>query len=140
MAERDLGIPDLSDYKRIGAGGFAEVYSAYEARAGRRVAVKVLKSVDEAGRRSFDRECLTMGQTTGHDNIVTMFRFGYTDPDDHPYLVMENMTGGSLQDRLNTEGPLQLDTAVNAVISVAQGLGFAHSTGSSTKTSNRPTS
>ncbi len=76
VAEVDLGIPGLKDYKRIGLGGFAKVYSAFEAAAGRRVAVKVLDSVDEAGRRSFDRECLTMGQTTAHDNIVTMFRAG----------------------------------------------------------------
>lgn len=129
MAEFDLGIPGLSDYKEIGSGGFAVVYSAFEADAGRRVAVKVLGSVDERGRRRFDRERRTMGQTTAHDSIVTMFRSGYTDPWNRPYLVMEHMSGGSLQDHLEGQGPLPINDAIELIVPVARGLGFAHSTG-----------
>ena len=129
MAELDLGIQGLSEYKEIGSGGFATVYSAFEADAGRTVAVKVLSSVDERGRRRFDRERRTMGQTTAHDNIVTMFRSGYTDPGNRPYLVMEHMSGGSLQDRLEAMGPLSTREAVELIMPVARGLGFAHTTG-----------
>lgn len=124
----DLGIPGLVECKRVGSGGFATVYSALEVDAGRRVAVKVLHALDDAGRRSFERERLTMGQTTAHDSIVTMYRSGYTTAN-VPFLVMENMTGGSLQDRLRTEGPLSLAEAVEVVVSAAEGLGFAHGAG-----------
>ena len=129
MAEIELGIPGLADYKEIASGGFATVYSAFEPDAGRRVAVKVLRSVDENGRRRFDRERHTMGQTTDHVNIVTMFRSGYTDPGNYPYLVMEHLSGGSLQDRLDNDGPMSIDDAVDVVLSIADGLGFAHDDG-----------
>ncbi len=129
MAEIDLGVPGLTDYKEIGVGGFAVVYSALESSANRRVAVKVLAAMDERGQRRFERECRTMGQTTVHDNIVSMFRSGYTEPDHRPYLVMEHMAGGSLQDRLEAEGPVPLDEALEIIVSVAGGLGFAHTIG-----------
>ena len=128
-SEVDLGIPGLSDHKEIGSGGFGIVYSAFETDAGRWVAVKVLTAVDERGRRRFDRERRTMGQTTAHDNIVTMFRSGYTDPGNRPYLVMEYMSGGSLQDHINTHGPLPIDEAMALIVPVARGLEFAHTTG-----------
>lgn len=60
----DLGIPGLVDFREIGAGGFATVYSAFEPDANRHVAVKVLAAMDAGGRRRFDRERRTMGQTT----------------------------------------------------------------------------
>ena len=41
----DLGIDGLIDYKEIGSGGFATVYSALEVDLDRRVAVKVLAAI-----------------------------------------------------------------------------------------------
>lgn len=127
--EIDLGIDGLSDYKEVGSGGFATVYSALEADVGRRVAVKVLATINEAGRRRFNRERLTMGQTTDHTNIVTLFRSGYTDPGNKPYLVMEYLAGGSLQDHLDTEGPVPWGEAIELILPVADALGYSHSAG-----------
>lgn len=124
----DLGIDGLSDYRPVGSGGFAETYAAFEADQDRNVAVKVLRSVDAGARRRFDRERRTMGTTTGHPHIVTLFRSGYT-ADDNPYLVMEYLAGGSFQDRLDQTGPLSLVDAKNAVAAVAAALGFSHSMG-----------
>lgn len=76
----DPGINGLSNYRRVGSGACATVYAAWEEAAGRHVAVKVLNAVDDRGRRHFDRERLTIGQTTEHPNIVTMLRSGYTQP------------------------------------------------------------
>ncbi len=129
VTEIDLGVPGLVDLKRIGAGGFATVYEGFETEASRTVAVKVLAAMDPSGRRRFDRERQIMGQTSAHDNIVTMFRSGYTDPGQRPYLVMEHMPGGSLQDRLDNEGRLGIDEALQILLPVIDGLGFAHSTG-----------
>lgn len=111
----DLGIDGLSDCKEIGSGGFANVYSALEADIGRRVAVKVLTTIDEGGRRRFNREHLTMGQTTAHPHIVTLFRTGYSSPDDKPYLAMEYLSGGSLQDRLDAHGAMDWEEAVELI-------------------------
>ncbi len=40
-----------------------------------------------------------MGRTTGHPNIVTMFRSGFTERENRPFLVMEYLDGGSLLGR-----------------------------------------
>ena len=124
----DLGIDGLSEYREIGSGGFATVYSAVEAAYGRPVAVKVFAAVDEAGRRRFDRERLAMGQASSHPNIVLPLRGGYTPNGDQPYLVMEHLGGGSLQDRLE-QGPMHWDEAIAAVIAVAGALGHSHRAG-----------
>ena len=130
MSEVDLGIAGLSDVELIDdTGGFASVYSAVQTDLDRPVAVKVLRAVDDRGRRWFDRERRTMARTTGHGNIVTVFDSGYTHPSEQPYLVMEYMPGGSLQQRLDTGGPLGVDEAIELVCQVADGLGYAHQLG-----------
>ncbi|MEM9565840.1 MAG: serine/threonine-protein kinase, partial [Actinomycetota bacterium] len=128
MADQ-FGIPGLTRYEEIGSGGFASVYVAYEPDAGREVAVKVLRAADEQARRRFDRERRTLGRTTEHANIVTMFRSGFTENGGHPYLVMEYLPGGSLQDLLDRRARLPVDRAVALIAEVADALGFAHRAG-----------
>ena len=125
----DLGIDGLSDYRRLATGGFATVYWAWEADAGRPVAVKVLGTTDEAGRRRFDRERQLIGRTTSHPHIVTMFRSGYLADGAHPYLVLEFVDGGSLQNRLDTTGPLPWDEAIGVLLPIADALRFSHGEG-----------
>ncbi len=125
----DLDIDGLSDFRAIGTGGFATVYSALEANAGRRVAVKVLAAVDDSGRRRFDRECLTMGTAGEHQHVVTLLRAGYLHRSGQPYLVMEHMAGGSLAHRLATEGAVPWSEAVEAALAIASALGFTHGRG-----------
>ena len=127
--EIDLGIEGLSDYKKIGSGGFAVVYSAAEENLGRRVAVKVLDAIDDAGQRRFDRERLSMGKASDHPNIVVPLRSGYTNPGKNPYLVMEYLDGGSLQDRLDSNGPLRLAEALDIALPIADALGDSHGHG-----------
>ncbi|MCP3988248.1 MAG: serine/threonine protein kinase, partial [Actinomycetia bacterium] len=129
MADIDLDIPGLAEVTEIGRGGFATVYSALEVDAGRYVAVKVLDAVDDSGRRRFDRERRTMGQTTDHTNIVTMFRSGYTTIGNRPFLVMEYMAGGSLRDQLDRGQPLPWPDAIKIVAIIADALAFAHEAG-----------
>ncbi|MEL7157147.1 MAG: serine/threonine-protein kinase, partial [Actinomycetota bacterium] len=129
VGEARLRIEGLSDFQEVGSGGFAITYAAYEADQDRTVAVKVLHEADEAGRRRFDRERRTMGTTTGHPNIVTLFRSGYTDDANKPYLVMEYLAGGSLEDRIDRSGPMGLDDAIGAIVPVAEALGFSHASG-----------
>ncbi|MEM8923598.1 MAG: protein kinase [Actinomycetota bacterium] len=124
----DLGISDLSDYKVIGAGGFSTVYSARDTGFNRRVAVKVLHSLDADGRRRFDRERAIMGQLSSHPNVITPFRAGYT-PNGAPYLVMEFVAGGSLEDRLRSVARLPWRTALDYIIPVTKALAFAHAQG-----------
>ncbi len=128
LTGEDLGIPGLTDFVEVGSGGFASVYSAHEPDAGRQVAVKVLRAVDGRARERFDRERRTLGMMTEHPHIVTMFRSGFTEHGDHPYLVMEYMPGGSLEDRLQQDR-LPTELAIELTAQVADALGFAHRSG-----------
>ncbi len=128
MAEVDLGIDGLEQYKLVGRGGFAAVYAAWDRRFRRWVAVKVLDALDDDGRRRFDRELGLMGQFDDEVHIVTPYRDGYTTLGS-PYLVMEYLAGGSLQQLIDEDGPLPLDVAVSYVAPVAVALGRAHSGG-----------
>ncbi len=124
----DLGIDELNDFEVIGTGGFSTVYSAWDVGFQRRVAVKLLHSLDEAGRRRFDRERAIMGQLSSHPNVITPFRAGYTRTG-APYLVMEYVEGGSLDDLLDARGRLSWTEAIEHLIPATDALQFAHDQG-----------
>ena len=128
VAEIDLGIDELSDFQVIGRGGFSTIYSAHDGGFNRRVAVKLLHSLDDSGRRRFDRERGIMGQLSSHPNVIMPFRAGYARTG-APYLVMELVTGGSLQDLIDTRGGLPWHEAVELVLPVTAALGHAHEQG-----------
>ncbi|MCP4957831.1 MAG: protein kinase [Actinomycetia bacterium] len=129
VGEIELGIDGLSDYQEIGRGGFATVYSAVQIAFNRKVAVKVLDALDDAGLRRFNREQLSMGTVHQHPNIVTPFTAGYTQPEGKPYLIMEYLSGGSLQQRLEETGPIGPHEAIELILPVAEALRHSHDSG-----------
>ena len=124
----DLGIPGLNDVRKVGSGGFAVVYQARD-EFDRSVAVKVLKVLDERVTRRFDRERSAMGQVAGHPNIVTPFTSGYTTVESKPFVIMEYLAGGSLQDLLERRGPLPIEEAIGFIVPIAEALSFSHNAG-----------
>lgn len=125
----DLAIPGLADAVEIGVGGFGVVYRAAEADLGRTVAVKILAAnLDEAGRDRFDRERRALGTLSGHPNIVTVHRGGYTQAG-QPYLVMEYLDRGSLADHLRTAGAVGWHDALTVGVQLAGALETAHRAG-----------
>ena len=125
----DLGIDGLSDYRKIGSGGFATVYAAKDHHFGRTVAVKVLQDLEEAGLRRFERERLSMGRAEAHPNVVTPLGSGYTQPDRRPYVTMEYLDGGSLEDLIRRGGPVDWRQAASYLTPIAGALGHAHDAG-----------
>ena len=78
-----------------------EIYRATDATLGRAVAVKVLAeryAEDVAVRERFTREALAAARLSGEPNIVTIFDVG--DWNDRPFIVMEYLGGGSLEEKL----------------------------------------
>lgn len=125
----DLGIPGIDHSVEIGVGGFAVVYVANENDLARQVAVKVLTAnLDATGRNRFERERKAMGRLSGHPNIVTVHRGGYTESG-HAYLVMEYLSKGSLAQLLQESGPVDWTDAVNYIIQTAGALETAHRAG-----------
>ena len=124
-----LGIDHLADVQLIGSGGFSVVYSARHTLFDRKVAVKVLTNVkSEADKRRFERECQVMGRLSGAPNVVTVFHAAYTSQG-QPFLIMELVEGGTLADRVDTEGPFAWHEAVDLLIPTAAALGHAHAEG-----------
>jgi hypothetical protein len=105
------------------------VYSADDETLGRRVAIKVMMGDLEEEpemRGRFFREAKITGQLA-HRNIVTVFDLG--EDQRHPFIVMELLTGVPLSDYLRGPEGESLDTKLDLMLQVCEGLQVAHSKG-----------
>lgn len=87
------------DPKLVARGGMGEVYCATDTSLGRIVAVKVLDArvaADENLRKRFTREALAAARVSGEAGSVQIFDVG--EWNDRPFIVMEYLNGGSLED------------------------------------------
>jgi serine/threonine-protein kinase len=114
--------------KEIGRGGMATVYTGYDTRMKREVAIKVLlRELLTAPnlRERFSREAEVIAGLD-HPSIVPVYDFGEDDGD--PFLVMRFMSGGSLADKLKA-GKMSLGDSAIVVHRVATALDRAHQMG-----------
>lgn len=123
-----LGRYYLSE--RLGEGGMAVVYKAYDTRLERDVAIKIIRSgafptdaLKEVLKR-FEREAKSLAKLS-HPNIVKVYDYG--EHEGEPYLVMEYLPGGTLKKMLGKPVPWQ--DAVRLVLPVARGMAYAHQRG-----------
>lgn len=105
-------------------GTMAEVFLATDLELERRVVVKVLgRDADQA---RFEQEARAVA-TLGHPNIVQVFDYG--EVDGRPYMVLEHLAGGTLEERLASCLPLQDAETRRIAHDVATGLAHAHARG-----------
>lgn len=123
-------IPGLDNLVLAGSGGFADVYRASQPRFDRVVAVKVLRTpvLDERVQSQFQQECAASGRLTGHPNILTVLQSGFVPTDGRPYIVMEWMEGGSLEERL-AHGPMPAGEVLRIGVKICGALQTAHDAG-----------
>jgi len=125
MTGHELGRYHLLE--KLGEGGMATVYKAYDTRLERDVAVKVIRreafsqEVLERVLKRFEREAKTLAKLT-HPNIVSIIDYG--DQEGNPYLVMPYLPGGTLKQFLGKPMPWQ--NAVMLLLPVAKALAYAH--------------
>jgi len=114
--------------RRLGKGGMGAVYEAEHLESGRRVALKLLDhSLDSPdARKRFLREG-RLAASVNHPNSV--YVFGTEEIEDTPAISMELVAGGTLQGRLQREGPLPVGEAVDVVLQVIAGLEAAQAVG-----------
>ncbi|HZC30134.1 MAG TPA: serine/threonine-protein kinase, partial [Gaiellaceae bacterium] len=107
----------------LGRGGMSEVWCATDVELGRRAALKLLAPNADVAR--FEREAHAVA-TLAHPNVNLLYDYG--EDGDRPFMVLEYLPGGTLEDRLRAG---RLDDAATAAIAadIAQGLAHAHSRG-----------
>jgi len=119
--------PDLEVIRLLGTGRMAEVFLARQVSLDRLVAVKVLSRRiprDGPARARFDREAKAAAALET-PYAVAVYRSGHLE-DGVPFLVMKYVRGGTLEDRLEAEGPLPESEARQILASVADALTEAH--------------
>ena len=115
--------------RRVGAGGFATVWLAYDEQLDAEVALKILSDnwIDEDDvRRRFLAEGRFLRRVES-PHVVGVHDVGEAE-DGRPYLVLTYADGGSLADRIKA-GPLEIADVVDIITQVGSGLKHLHSRG-----------
>jgi serine/threonine protein kinase len=108
--------------RQLGAGGMGAVYLGRDLTLNRTVAVKVLKPElvsDEKFLNTFLREA-EITASLNHPNIVQVYAFGQHEG--VYYMVVELISGGSLDDRIAARGQVTELEGIEIGIAVARGL------------------
>src|SRR5258706_9597358 len=128
MAMQTGLLPDrYTGPQPIGHGGMGEIYRATDTALGRVVAVKVLAeryALDAAVRERFTREALAAARLSGNSNIVTIFDVG--EYGGRPFIVMEYLAGGSLEEPPRADGAEPPSRALASLGQAASALDAAH--------------
>ena len=106
----------------------ARVYKA-TGPDGSTVALKLVRSelaIEEMFRKRFDRE-VRAASGIDHPHVVPVLESGVHEG--VPYMAQPLITGGSLQDKLKSDGRLELELAVSLMLQVAKGVGALHEHG-----------
>ncbi|MGD8750623.1 MAG: serine/threonine-protein kinase, partial [Anaerolineales bacterium] len=131
MSNHQSNLQTIRGYQlreRIGAGGFGEVYRAYQAVVEREVAIKVILPVYANHPdfiRSFESEARIIARLE-HPHIVPLYDY-WREPDG-AYLVMRWLPGGNLRQSLQ-ETPWEPPRASRMLDQIASALAIAHNRG-----------
>ncbi len=112
---------------RLGSGGMGLVFSAWDERLHRDVAIKLLKDefLNPTMRSRFLGEARAASRLN-HPNICTIFDIG--EEQDCPYMVMELLKGDTLRSRMQ-QGPIPVESILQVAVQVADALSVAHEQG-----------
>jgi len=118
----------ISHYKvleKLGEGGMGVVYKAQDLKLKRIVALKFLpndKFVEERDRARFLHEAQAAA-ALDHPNICAVHEIVETD--EYVFIVMSYIAGHTLQELAKSE-PLEMNSAIDYAIQIAEGLKAAH--------------
>ena len=106
-----------------GRGPMSEVWRAHDSTLDRTVALKILSPTADLGR--FRREAKAAA-TLAHENVTRVYDYG--EGEAGPFIALEWLPGGSLEDRLGS-GPLPPGETRRVAQGVAAGLAHLHARG-----------
>ena len=108
----------------LGRGAMSAVWLAHDDELDRNVAVKTLAA--SADRARFEREARAVAALS-HPNICSVYDYG--ESEGKPFMVLECLASGSLEDRLAGGKPLADDKTRLIAADIAAGLAHAHERG-----------
>jgi serine/threonine-protein kinase len=115
--------------ERLGVGGMAEVYSAWDNRLNRKVAIKILHPsyAQEPGFVARFRREAQAAANLNHPNIVNIYDWGAENST--YFIVMEHLAGKTLKQLINDRAPFSDKEIIRISLQVASALGYAHQQG-----------
>jgi serine/threonine protein kinase/DNA-binding beta-propeller fold protein YncE len=115
--------------ERIGQGGMAAVFRAYDSRLDRQVALKILAPAlasDDAFRQRFIRESRAAA-AVDHPHIIPVFEAG--EAGGVLFIAMRYVRGGDVRSLVDRIGPLPAARAAEIISQTASALDAAHARG-----------
>lgn len=113
----------------IGAGGMAQVWEAMQTTTGRKVALKFVPLANSVAARRALREAQIVAKLR-HPNVVELHdAFAIASPCDAVVLVLERLSGQSLQQALRSAGRLPFTIVADIGRCILQALALAHAQG-----------
>lgn len=113
----------------LGRGGMGAVFKAYDPSLHRIVAIKLLAphlAHNPQARKRFIREAQAAAAVS-HDHVVTTHAID--ESAEQPAIVMQYVSGRSLQQKLDADGALELKEILRIGLQTAAGLAAAHAQG-----------
>lgn len=113
----------------LGEGGMGKVFAAENLRTGKRVALKYVlasRGHGESVVERFAREARAAGRIH-HPNVIDIY--DVAEDESGACLVMELLSGESLEELMEREGTLAIEDAVGILIDAARGIAAAHAEG-----------
>src|SRR5205823_12790099 len=98
----------------LGRGGMSEVWCADDRELGRRVAIKLL--APDADTARFEREARAFA-SLAHPNVTQLYDYG--EEGGRPYMVLEYVPAGTLEDRLREGRPLADGETYDIAVGIA---------------------
>lgn len=129
MSEKNVLAGRYELIEKIGDGGMAIVYKAKCRVLKRYVAIKILKpefTQDAKFVENFRRESHAAASLS-HPNIVSVYDVGQEG--NINYIVMELVSGMTLSEMIEKEGPMDYRRAISITKQIASGLSAAHKKG-----------
>ncbi len=116
--------------RKLGEGGTAQVYLAFDHKTDQNIALKVLKSdlVTEQKIRYFNREAQAISMLN-NENVIKIYDWGHDTLNNIHFIAQEYVEGMTIKEYLKLSNNLAVTEVVSLIEKILDGLAHAHLNG-----------